>query len=303
MSSPSSSVPAAGSARAWLLATRPATLLVGLVPVMVGTALAHAAGTLRVGPALGALWGSVFLQIGSNLANDVFDHEKGADTAERLGPMRVTQAGLLTPRQVKTGMVVSFALAMIAGIYLTAVAGWPIVAIGLVSIAAAIAYTGGPYPLGYNGLGEVFVFVFFGLVAVPGTTFVQAGHVLPAAWLAALPVGALASAVLLVNNVRDVDTDRVAGKRTVVVRFGRGVGVALYLACVVLAGVVPVVMAGLGLATWWALLPLAVVPLGLRLWRTVGAERSGAVLNRALAGTARMLFLFGVLFSIGLAQR
>ncbi|RYE88951.1 MAG: 1,4-dihydroxy-2-naphthoate polyprenyltransferase [Myxococcales bacterium] len=303
MSSDTSTLPAVGSARAWLLATRPATLLVGLVPVLVGTALAHAAGTLRVGPALAALWGSVCLQIGSNLANDVFDHEKGADTAERLGPLRVTQAGLLTPRQVKTGMVVSFALAMVAGVYLTAVAGWPIVVIGLASIVAAVAYTGGPYPLGYNGLGEVFVFVFFGLVAVPGTTFVQAGHVLPAAWPAALPVGALAAAVLLVNNVRDVDTDAVAGKRTVVVRFGRPVGTALYLLCVVLACATPVAMVALKMTTPWALLPLATAPIGLRLWRTVSAEREGPALNRCLAGTARLLFLFGVLFTIGLSRR
>lgn len=296
-------VPAKGSARAWLLATRPATLLVGLVPVLVGTAIAHAAGTLRLGPALAALWGSICLQIGSNLANDVFDHEKGADTHERLGPLRVTQAGLLTPRQVKTGMVVSFALALLAGIYLTAVAGWPIVAIGLCSIAAAVAYTGGPYPLGYNGLGEVFVFLFFGLVAVPGTVFVQAGRVLPVAWLAAVPVGALAAAVLLVNNVRDHETDRKAGKRTIVVRFGRPFGVVMYGLSMLSAAATPPLLLALGLASRWVLLPLLLAPLGLSLARTLAAERSGPALNRCLAGTARLLFLFGVLFAVGLAVR
>jgi 1,4-dihydroxy-2-naphthoate octaprenyltransferase len=298
-----SGVVAPGSARAWLLASRPATLLVGLVPVLVGAALATAAGGFRAGPTLAALWGSVFLQIGSNFANDVFDHEKGADTEARLGPVRATQAGLLTPRQVKAGMVFSFVLAFLAGIYLTAVAGWPIVVIGLCSIAAAIAYTGGPYPLGYNGLGEVFVFLFFGLVAVPGTVFVQMHTVLPAAWLAALPVGLLASAVLVVNNVRDHETDRVAGKRTLVVRFGRPFGVGMYLAFLLFSYLTPVALLALGLATPWALAPLLTAPLGFRLWRTLRVEREGAVLNRCLAGTARLLFLFGLLFSLGLSQR
>jgi 1,4-dihydroxy-2-naphthoate octaprenyltransferase len=242
------------------------------------------------------------LQIGSNFANDVFDHEKGADTAERLGPTRATQAGLLTARQVKGGMVVSLVLAFLAGIYLTAVAGWPIVVIGLCSMAAAVAYTGGPYPLGYNGLGEVFVFLFFGLVAVPGTVFVQAGTVLPAAWIAAIPVGSLASAVLVVNNVRDHETDRVAGKRTLAVRFGRSFGVGMYLAFLLLSCLAPVLLVALRLATPWALLPLAVMPLGFRLWGTLRVERSGPVLNRCLAGTARLLFFFGVLFAAGLAR-
>lgn len=298
----SASQVAPGSARAWLLATRPATLLVGLVPVLVGSAIAHAAGMFRAGPALAALWGSVFLQIGSNFANDVFDYEKGADTSERLGPVRATQAGLLTPRQVKGGMAFSFVLAFLAGIYLTAVAGWPIVVIGLCSITAAVAYTGGPYPLGYNGLGEVFVFLFFGLVAVPGTVFVQAGQVLPAAWLAAVPVGSLAAAVLVVNNVRDHETDRVAGKRTLVVRFGRPFGVAMYLAFVLLSCAAPVVLVALKLATPWALLPLLTAPLGLKLWRAVATE-SGPALNPRLAGTARLLLFFGLLFTAGLAQR
>jgi len=292
-----------GSARAWLMATRPATLLVGLVPVLVGSAIAHAADALRLGPALAALWGSIFLQIGSNLANDVFDYEKGADTKDRLGPVRVTQAGLLTPGQVKAGMVGSFVLAFVAGIYLTWVAGWPIVVIGLCSIAAAVAYTGGPYPLGYNGLGEVFVFLFFGLVAVPGTVFVQAGRVLPASWLAALPVGLLAAAVLMVNNVRDHETDRVAGKRTLVVRFGRPFGVGLYLVFVLVSCASPLALVLLHLATPWALLPLLVTPLGFRLWRTLSVERAGPALNLCLAGTARLLFLYGVLFTAGLSVR
>ncbi|MCS6898167.1 MAG: 1,4-dihydroxy-2-naphthoate polyprenyltransferase [Myxococcales bacterium] len=291
-----------GSVKVWVLAARPATLLVGLVPVLVGTALAVGEGRHRWGPAAAALWGSIFLQIGSNFANDVFDYEKGADTAERLGPTRATQAGLLTSQQVKTGMAVSFLLAFAAGIYLTVVAGWPIIVIGLCSIAAAIAYTGGSYPLGYNGLGEVFVFLFFGLVAVPGTVFVQAGQVLPAAWLAAIPVGSLAAAVLVVNNVRDHETDRVAGKKTLVVRLGRSFGVRMYLAFLLLSWVVPAGMVALRLTSPWALLSLLTVPLGLRLWRVLRSEYSGPVLNRCLAGTARLLFLFGLLLAVGLAR-
>lgn len=303
MSQQSASGVAPGSARAWLLATRPATLLVGLVPVLVGSAIAHAAGQFKPLPALAALWGAIFIQIGTNLANDVFDYEKGADTEARLGPVRVTQAGLLRPKQVYGGMVASFLLALLAGIYLTAVAGWPIVAIGLVSIASGIAYTGGPYPLGYNGLGDIFVFVFFGPVAVAGTVFVQAGVIPPAAWLASIPVGALATAVLVVNNVRDHETDVVAGKRTLAVRFGRGFGVAEYVALLVLSYATPLALVGLGLATTWSLLPLLTAPLGVRLARTLAAERSGPALNLCLAGTARLLFFFGVLLTVGLALR
>jgi 1,4-dihydroxy-2-naphthoate polyprenyltransferase len=289
-----------GSARAWLLATRPATLLVGLVPVALGAAVAASIGAFRAGPAAAALLGAVFIQIGTNYANDVFDHEKGADTAERLGPLRVTQAGLLTPRQVYAGMYASFLLAFVAGVYLTAVAGWPIVAIGLVSIASGIAYTGGPYPLGYNGLGDVFVFVFFGLVAVCGTVFVQAGTVPLLAPLAALPAGALATCVLVVNNVRDHTTDVVAGKRTLVVRFGRGFGVAEYALLVALAYAAPVGLVLGGLAGPWVLLPLLTLPLGVRLARQVATERGGPELNRCLAATARLMLLHGLLLCAGL---
>lgn len=290
-----------GSAKAWVLATRPATLLVGLVPVVLGTAIAVSIGAFRAGPALAALLGAIFIQIGTNFANDVFDYEKGADTEARLGPVRVTQAGLLTPKQVYGGMFASFALAFVAGIYLTAVAGWPIVAIGLVSIASGIAYTGGPYPLGYNGLGDVFVFVFFGLVAVCGTVFVQAGAVPPLAVIASFPVGALATCVLVVNNVRDHTTDVGAGKRTLVVRLGRGFGVAEYAALVAIAYLVPIGLVVAQVVSPWALLPLATLPLGVKLSRTVAREHEGPVLNAALASTAKLMLLHGMLFSAGLA--
>ncbi len=182
-----------GSFRAWVLASRPATLTAAVVPVMVGTAVSHALGDFNKGPAVAALLGSILIQIATNFANDVFDHEKGADTEERLGPTRAVQAGLLTPRAVRTGMLVTIALAVATGIYLTWSAGWPIVAIGVASILSGLAYTGGPYPLGYHGLGDVFVMAFFGFVAVCGTVFVETGAVPPLAILASIPVGAIAT--------------------------------------------------------------------------------------------------------------
>src|SRR5580692_1531577 len=214
-----------GLLRVWLLACRPATLVAAFVPVAVGAACAVADAHFRAGPALAALLGAVFIQIGTNLANDVYDFERGADTAERLGPTRAVQAGLLTARQVRAGMVVAFGLATLAGAYLVSAAGWPVVAIGVLSVASGIAYTGGPYPLGYHGLGDVFVMAFFGFVAVCGTVFVQAHEVPLLAWLAAVPVGAIATAVLVVNNLRDREQDARAGKRTLAVRFGRRAGV------------------------------------------------------------------------------
>ena len=284
----------------WILAIRPRTLFVGATPVLVGAAIARRSGTFAPLPALAALVGALLLQIGSNLANDVFDYEKGADTEERLGPVRVTQAGLLSPSAMKRGMAVVFGLALLVGVYLTWVAGWPIVVIGLLSIAAAIAYTGGPYPLGYNGLGDVFVFLFFGLVAVMGTAWVSSGEVSVQAAYAGAAVGALATNVLVVNNVRDAEQDVKAGKRTLVVRFGRSFGIAEYAACLLLAYVVPLGFVLAGFASALTLLPWATLPLALKLLSRVRREK-GAALNLVLANTAKLVFLHGLLFALGLA--
>jgi 1,4-dihydroxy-2-naphthoate polyprenyltransferase len=292
------------SARVWLMACRPATLTAAVVPVMVGAAVAlRVAGThgINVGALIAALLGAMFIQIGTNLANDVFDAEKGADTAERLGPTRVTQAGLLTPRQVRTGMAIAFGLATLAGVFLVANSGYPIVIIGVASIASGIAYTGGPYPLGYNGLGDVFVFAFFGLVAVCGTAFVATATIPALAWWAAVPVGALATAVLVVNNVRDRETDVRAGKRTLVVRFGRRFGTLEYTALWLVAWVVSVLLAALEHSPW-LLLPLVTIVPGAKLIATV-AHTEGRALNDTLASTAKMLLLYGVLLSAGLTLR
>lgn len=295
-----------GSLGAYVLGARPKTLLIAVAPVLVGVATAIAtvgASAVRWPAAIAALFGAVWITIGTNFANDVFDYEKGADTKERLGPMRVTQAGLLEPRQVRVAMIVSFAIAMLCGAYLLSVAGWPVLAIGLTSIAAGIAYTGGPYPLGYNGLGEVFVFVFFGLVAVCGTVFVSASTLTTLSMITAIPSGALASCVLLVNNVRDVETDTRANKRTLAVRFGRDFGVALYRACLVAAYAAPwLAWLVCHVSVFAAVLPLASLPLAIKLARALGAER-GEILNARLGQTAALLLVHSVLFSIGLVLR
>ncbi|WNG52567.1 1,4-dihydroxy-2-naphthoate polyprenyltransferase [Archangium minus] len=288
--------------KTWLMAARPKTLTAALVPVMVGTALAYGLGVGRWLPALAALVGAMLIQIGTNLTNDYYDFKKGADTAERLGPKRVTQSGLIAPGTVLASALLCFGLAVVTGIYLVVVGGWPIVAIGLASVLAGYAYTGGPFPLGYNGLGDVFVFIFFGLVAVPGTFYVQALTVGPAAWWAAIPVGAIGTALLVVNNLRDASTDVKAGKRTLVVRFGTTMGKAEYVLLLMAAFSTPLVMWGLGLASPWVLLALLSVPVAVPPLKLVlGAE--GAALNPALGGTARLQLVFGVLFSAGLLLR
>lgn len=289
-----------GSPRAWLLAARPATLTAAFVPVAVGTACAHAVGGLRWDTALAALLGAFAIQIGTNFANDVFDAEKGADTEERLGPTRAVQAGLIDARSMRAGMITAFALATACGAYLVLHAGWPVIAIGVASILSGIAYTGGPFPLGYHGLGDVFVMLFFGFVAVCGTVLVQTGDVPAIAWWASVPVGALATAILVVNNLRDRATDAKAGKRTLAVRFGRTGAEVEYGLLVVAAYATPVAMVLRDEARLPVLLPLVTMPLALSLLAQVRA-REGAALNATLAATAKLLLVFGVLFAAGIA--
>lgn len=287
-----------GSLRAWVLASRPATLTAAVVPVAVGTAVSHALGDFKKGPAIAALLGSILIQIATNFANDVFDHEKGADTEERLGPTRAVQAGLLTPRAVRTGMLVTIALAVATGVYLTWSAGWPIIAIGVASILSGLAYTGGPYPLGYHGLGDVFVLAFFGFVAVCGTVFVETGAVPPLAILASIPVGAIATAILVVNNLRDRHTDVKAGKRTLAVRFGRRAVLGEYALLLLAAYAVPVALAVRHSAPV-LLLPLATLPFAALLFRRI-TRTEGSALNPCLASTAKLLLAFGLLFAAAL---
>jgi len=268
--------------------------------VAVGTALALADGRGDALPALAALTGALLIQIGANFANDVFDFERGADTERRIGPPRAAQLGLLTPRQMKLGTALAFGCAVLVGVYLVAVGGWPIVAIGILSIAAGLAYTGGPFAFGYHGLGEIAVFAFFGFAAVCGTYYVQALVLPPIAFAGALPIGAFATAVLVVNNLRDIDTDRSAGKRTLAVRFGRRVARAEYVGLLVFAyAMLPVLwFAGASLAA--LLLPLVTLPFAVSLARTVTTSTDGPMLNTALARTAALEVIFAVLLAAGL---
>jgi len=284
--------------RLWLVAARPRTLPAAIAPVLVGTALAVSEDEFRVLAFLAALVGSVFIQIGTNLSNDLSDARRGADTEDRLGPVRVTAGGLMPPRRVLIGTYVAFGVAVACGIYLTAEAGWEILVIGIASIVAGVLYTGGPRPYGYEGLGELFVFLFFGIVAVTGSYFVQTEQVRWEAFVLAVPVGLLASAILVVNNVRDVDTDRRAGKRTLAVKLGRERAARLFIAMVAVALLVPI---GLAIVNgWpWVLLALASTPLAPPLMRTVATRRDGPALNQALADTGRLLAVFSLLLAAG----
>ena len=283
----------------WIAAARLRTLPAAVVPVVVGTACAAAIASVALGPALAALAGALAIQIGTNFANDVFDAERGADGPDRIGPLRAVSAGLVSAAAMKRAMIAAFGVATLAGLYLTAVAGWPVVAIGVASILSGIAYTGGPWPLGYHGLGDVFVLAFFGLIAVCGTTFVQLGHVPGLAIAAALPVGALATAILVVNNVRDRATDERAGKRTLAVRLGRRGALFEYALLVAVAYLVPLVLALAGRP--WAALPLLTAPIAAARVRAVIAAADGPSYNRRLAETAQLLLLHGGLFAAGIA--
>ena len=285
----------------WLVAARPRTLPAAIAPVLVGTALAIAEGTFRALAFVCALIGSIFIQIGTNLANDYSDARRGADTEDRLGPVRVTAGGLMPPRTVLLGVYVAFGIAVLAGVYLIATTSWVLLLVGLASIAAGVLYTGGPRPYGYEGLGELFVFLFFGVVAVVGSYYVQTKGLRWEAFVASVPVGLLAAAILLVNNIRDADTDRRAGKRTLAVRLGRDGARALFVGCVVLAYLTVPLLAIFGRdISALVLLALLSLPLAVPLVRVVRERVDGPALNQALAKTGMLLAAFSLLLSIGL---
>ncbi len=280
------------------MAIRPKTLPASTAGVIAGSALAFKDGVFQPLPALAALIVAVCLQIGSNLANDVFDFERGTDAARKFGPLRVTQSGLLAPGQVKAGMLVVFAIAALCGLYLALQVGWAAIWIGLAAIVSAIAYTGGPFPLGYYGLGDVFVFIFFGMAAVAGTYWVQAGTVSLAAWWMSLPVGLIIVGILVVNNLRDIDSDRLGKKHTLAVRFGERFTKGQYLLCIMGAYLSLVVFVAVGLVPAWALLAWLSLPLAWKNLRIVYTKKESA-LNAALAGTGQLSFLFSLLFAVG----
>jgi 1,4-dihydroxy-2-naphthoate polyprenyltransferase len=287
-------------ARIWFMAARPRTLPASVAPVLVGTALAGFQGAFHPLRFVAALVGAIFIQVGTNLSNDYSDARRGADTEDRLGPVRVTAGGLVPPRQVLVATYVSFGVAVAAGAYLIAVAGWELLLVGAASILAGVLYTGGPRPYGYEGLGEVFVFLFFGIVAVAGSYFVQVKHLSWEAFTLAVPVGLLAAAILVVNNIRDIDTDRRAGKRTLAVRLGRERARTLFAAMVYVA-YVPALFTWLaGPLKAWVLLPLLTLPLAAPLVRTVRNHTDGPSLNEALARAGMLQLTFCMLLAAGL---
>jgi 1,4-dihydroxy-2-naphthoate octaprenyltransferase len=294
--------PAPSGARIWVAAARPRTLPAAVAPVLVGTALAGQQGAFHALRFAAALLSALFIQVGTNLSNDYSDARRGADTEERLGPVRVTAGGLVPPRQVLIATYLTFAVAVAFGAYLIAVAGWELLLVGAGSILAGVLYTGGPRPYGYEGLGEVFVFCFFGIVAVAGSYFVQTRGLDWQCFALAVPVGLLACAILMVNNLRDIDTDRRAGKRTLAVRLGRARTRAGYAVTLALpyACVLAVSLADRQRFALWPLLCWATIPLAARLQRLVAAHADGATLNRALAGTGQLQLAFCALLSAGL---
>jgi 1,4-dihydroxy-2-naphthoate octaprenyltransferase len=282
-----------------MLAIRPRTLPAAVAPVVVGTAVAVAGAKFAFLPALAALVGCLLLQVGVNLANDYFDYTRGIDDVERLGPVRVTQGGLIAPETVKRGMLITFALAVVVGIYLVAVGGLPILLVGAVSILAALAYSGGPYPLASHGLGDLFVFIFFGPVAVCGTYYVQALDLSLRALVVSVPVGLLITAILVVNNLRDIETDRQVEKNTMAVILGVKGSRIEYAMLLALSCLVPFILWLLDHASLWIFLPYLSLPYGFHVARTV-FRGEGPVLNEALAATAKLALVFSLFLSLGL---
>jgi 1,4-dihydroxy-2-naphthoate octaprenyltransferase len=282
----------------WILAARPKTLPAAAASAILGSALAYRDGKFNLFPALAALLISLLLQIGANFANDLFDYQRGADNSQRLGPLRVTQAGLLTPKQVKLGMLVVFGTSIMFGLYLAWVAGWLVVIIGIIAILAALTYTGGPFPFGYHSLGDLFVFIFFGFTAVCGTYFVQSHSVSMPAILAGFAMGFLITNILVVNNLRDIENDREAGKITLAVRLGVSGTRLEYLACLIMAYAIPLFLSIINKSYIGSMLTWLSIPLATRLFQDL-TKLAGRSLNQTLADTARLALIYALIFSFG----
>lgn len=287
------------SLKIWLDATRPKTLPAAAAPVIMGSAMAFHDKLFHLSSALAALAGALLIQIGTNFANDYFDFKKGADTDERLGPTRATQAGLISPHIMKRAFILTFVLAFFVGLFLIYRGGWPILLIGLASILFGVLYTGGPAPLGYNGLADIFVLIFFGPVAVGGTYFVQTLDINHVVLLSGLAPGLISTAILTANNLRDINTDAKAGKRTLAVRFGVGFAQKEYFFSIAIACMLPILLVYLTNANYFSTLALlAMIPAvpGIKL---VFSNTRGAALNKVLADTGKVLFFYAILFSLG----
>ena len=283
----------------WILAARPRTLWAAVAPVMIGTAIAIDSGGFHLWSSMAALLAAVFIQIGTNYANDYYDFKKGADSENRLGPTRVTQAGLVAPHHVKNAALIAFALAFIIGIYLVYRGGWPIVIIGLSSIAFGILYTAGPFALGYQGLGEIFVLIFFGPVAVGGTYYVQTLNISWPVLIAGLSPGMISTGILTINNLRDIASDTTAGKRTLSVRFGSAYSKYQYACVIFIAAIIPLILWLENDSHPYAVAAFVILAAALPAIKKVFTYQSAEELNKVLEQTGRLLLLYGLLFSIG----
>ena len=281
------------------MAVRPKTLSAAVAPVLIGTTMAFVGGHGHVGAAFAALASALLIQIGTNFANDYFDYLKGADNEERIGPLRVVQAGYVAPKTMFRNFVFTFVLAALVGLYLVYRGGWPIILIGLLSIASGILYTGGPYPLGYLGLGDFFVLIFFGPVAVCGTFYVQALDVTETVFYAGLGPGFLATTLLVVNNLRDITTDRKAGKMTLAVRFGPAFARTEYLLLFAFTLLLPVLLASFFNGKWYACISALIIFPGFSAIRQIISGTSGRELNQTLSTSGKLIILYSILFSIG----
>jgi 1,4-dihydroxy-2-naphthoate octaprenyltransferase len=289
----------ASKIKIWLTASRPKTLWAAFSPVIIGTAMAYGEGKVHWLSAVLAAVGAILIQIGTNFSNDYYDYFRGADKKERLGPLRVTQAGLVKPETMKRATILVFSLAFASGIYLIYRGGWPVLIIGLLSILFGILYTAGPYPLGYNGLGDIFVLIFFGLVAVGGTYYVQALEINSLVLLAGLSPGLFSTAILTVNNLRDIASDKQAGKKTLAVRFGEDFARLEYLFSVLMACLIPIILFFITDSHLYALAASLVFLAAIPPIRIIYEQKPGKIFNQVLATTGRLLLLYSLLFSIG----
>lgn len=285
--------------KGWILASRPKTLLAAVVPVIIGSSLAYDVGKFHFFAALVALICSILIQIATNFVNDLYDHLKGSDTKERVGPERALANGWISVNEMKLGIFITFALAFLLGLYLVYLGGWIILVIGILSIISGIAYTAGPYPLAYNGLGDIFVFIFFGVIGTVCTFYIQAHYVDPLIFWASVPVGALITNILVVNNFRDIDQDRAASKITLAVKFGKNFAVGQYIFLVLISYAVPLIAFFIYDKEWFILLPLISLPLAVRLVKMLFTLK-GTQLNKTLELTAKFSAIFGLLFAIGI---
>ena len=283
----------------WLSSARPKTLWAAVAPVAVGAAMAYGDGFVHVPSLILTVMAAVLIQIGTNFANDYYDFIKGADTETRTGPVRATQAGLVSPSQMKLAFIITFAIAVLLGFFLVLRGGMPILIIGIASVICGILYTAGPFPLAYLGLGEIFVLIFFGPVAVGGTYYLQTASINSNVIVAGLAPGLLACAILVVNNFRDYETDKAADKKTLVVKFGLSFGIAEYVICIAVACLVPVYLCMSTASHYYCLIALLTVPMGMVAVKAICSKPDAYTLNSLLAQTARLMIIFSILFSAG----